>query len=229
MQILASGATVEHIDRGGELTFHGPGQIVMYPVFSLRDLGVGARAFVKGLESSMVATLGAWGLHAKGDPATSAGVRRTSSCVGSFTGLCVAERGAHPRRICGCLYAVRLMSKSGVNRAQVWVGDAKVGAIGVRISRGVAYHGLALNVNTDLSWYEKIVPCGQTDKPVTTVAQLLHQSEAPLRVVERQLMAHLCRVFGHAECLHITQQALAQSMQNAGCEAVAKALMQDHG
>lgn len=74
-QILASGATIERIDRGGELTFHGPGQLVMYPIFSLRDLGVGARAFVKGLETSMVSTLGAWGLHAKGDPATSAGVR----------------------------------------------------------------------------------------------------------------------------------------------------------
>ena len=63
------------------MTFHGPGQCVCYPVFHLRDLQVGARAFVKGLEESVVTTVGAWGLHAAGDPASSAGVRPPSAVL----------------------------------------------------------------------------------------------------------------------------------------------------
>jgi lipoate-protein ligase B len=74
VQIKEAGATVHQADRGGEVTFHGPGQWVCYPIFGLRDLKVGARAFVKGLENSMIATVGAWGLHAAGDPESSAGV-----------------------------------------------------------------------------------------------------------------------------------------------------------
>jgi lipoate-protein ligase B len=75
VQIEASGASIEYVDRGGEVTFHGPGQWVCYPVYGLRDLGCGARAFVKGLENSVVATVGAWGLQASGDPGSAAGVR----------------------------------------------------------------------------------------------------------------------------------------------------------
>lgn len=109
------------------------------------------------------------------------------------------------------------------------MGDAKVGAIGVRISRGVAYHGLALNVNTDLSWYDKIVPCGQTDKPVATVAQLLHQSEVPLRVVEGQLIGHLRAAFGHAACHDVAQDALIEQVARAGQAGVAAEMLRGEG
>jgi lipoate-protein ligase B len=74
LQILQAGATIEHVKRGGELTFHGPGQLVAYPIYALRCLGMGPRAFVKQLEDCMIASVGAWGLHATGDPACAAGV-----------------------------------------------------------------------------------------------------------------------------------------------------------
>jgi len=90
------------IPRGGETTYHGPGQLVVYPILNLRGFGLGARSYVEALEDSMVAVAGAYG---------------------------VAARGRVP------------------GRTGVWVGERKLGAVGVRISHGVTSHGLALNVD----------------------------------------------------------------------------------
>ena len=113
-------------DRGGQITYHGPGQVVAYPVVDLRQWG-GPLKYVRTLERVIIDTLA--------DFQIDAGV------IEGLTG--------------------------------VWTGDAKVAAIGVKISRGVAYHGFAVNVNTDLSYYDHIVPCGIEDRPVTSIAQLL--------------------------------------------------------
>lgn len=121
----ATGAEVAHIPRGGETTYHGPGQLVAYPILDLRRYGLGARAYVESLEDSMIAVAGAFG---------------------------VAARGRIP------------------GRTGVWVGERKLGAVGVRISRGVSSHGLALNVDTDLSAFAHIVPCGAPDKVATSLA-----------------------------------------------------------
>ena len=113
-------------DRGGQVTFHGPGQLVAYPVVDLREWG-GPIKYVRTLERIIVDSL--------------ADFKITAETIDGITG--------------------------------VWAGGAKIAAIGVKISRGVAYHGFAINVTTDLSYYSHIVPCGIPDRPVTSVAQVL--------------------------------------------------------
>ena len=120
------GADVVRSDRGGDVTFHGPGQIVGYPILDLRAMGLGPVAYVRGLEATLIDVLASYGI--------------------------VAGRVA--------------------GRPGVWVGDAKIAAIGVRISGGVSTHGFALNVNSDLSYFDHIIPCGLADASVTSMQKL---------------------------------------------------------
>jgi lipoyl(octanoyl) transferase len=112
-------------DRGGDVTYHGPGQLVGYPILDLRDWKRDVGAYVRGVEQAIIDTLAEFGI---------AGER-----IPKLTG--------------------------------VWVEGRKIAAIGVHISRWVTSHGFALNVSTDLSYFQYIVPCGLT-KPVTSMAQL---------------------------------------------------------
>lgn len=123
------GVTLHRTTRGGDITFHGPGQLVGYPVLDLRARGMGARCYVDGVEEVLIRTLAAFDIE-----------------------------------------AARVPGRTGV-----WVGGAtgeKVAAIGVHISRGVTSHGFALNVDTDLSWFDLIVPCGIPDAGVTSISRL---------------------------------------------------------
>ncbi|GLC40387.1 hypothetical protein PLESTB_001982300 [Pleodorina starrii] len=120
----ATGAEICSVSRGGEVTFHGPGQLVAYPIVGVRQAGLGARAYVESLEDSIIDCLANYGIAARG----------------------------------------RVPGATGV-----WVGERKIAAIGVRISHGVSSHGLALNIDTDLSYFQHIVPCGIPDKEVTSV------------------------------------------------------------
>jgi lipoyl(octanoyl) transferase len=124
--IEARGALVVETDRGGDVTFHGPGQLVGYPVLDLHRLGRGPVAYVRGLEAVVIETLARFGI------------------VGG--------------RVAG--------------RPGVWVKQAKIAAIGVRVARGVTTHGFALNVSTDLSYFGSIVPCGLADAGVTSMLAL---------------------------------------------------------
>ena len=133
-------------DRGGDVTYHGPGQLVAYPIMDLREWQRDVGAFVRGVEQTMIDTLADYGIEAGRIP--------------KLTG--------------------------------VWVGGRKIAAIGVHISRWVTSHGLAMNVSTDLSYFQYIVPCGLT-KPVTSMAQL--GVRATLEEVSRSLAAHFGRVF----------------------------------
>jgi lipoyl(octanoyl) transferase len=127
-ELKALGISIHETDRGGQVTFHGPGQLVAYPIVDLREWG-GPVKYVRTLEQVIIDTL--------------EDLEIQSHLVEGLTG--------------------------------VWVNDvqseAKIAAIGVKISRGVAFHGLSINVNTDLAYYENIVPCGILDKPVTSMAQ----------------------------------------------------------
>jgi lipoyl(octanoyl) transferase len=136
------------IDRGGDITFHGPGQIVAYPIVELRD-PLDLRRYVRVLEAAVIDTAAAFGVEA-----------------GRITGL-----------------------------PGIWVaGERKLAAIGVRVKRGVTTHGLALNVRTDLRWFDEMVPCGIPDKGVTSLSGELGHP-APIEEVEdelaRQLAGHL--------------------------------------
>jgi len=111
-------AELVYSDRGGETTFHGPGQLMLYPVIHLRQRHLGVKQYVRLLEQS---------------------------CINVLTSM-----GVHGGRRCGF--------------PGVWTGQGKIAALGIRVSRGVAYHGIALNVDVDPSWFAAINPCGlQTD------------------------------------------------------------------
>ncbi|MCS7207459.1 MAG: lipoyl(octanoyl) transferase LipB [Dehalococcoidia bacterium] len=121
------GVEVIPVDRGGQATFHGPGQLVGYPIIHLRERGLGPVAFVRLLEEALITALQRLGIGATRRP--------------GLTG--------------------------------VWVGEEKVCAIGLRVSRAITMHGFALNVSTDLSWFSAIVPCGMPDAGVTSIVKVL--------------------------------------------------------
>jgi lipoyl(octanoyl) transferase len=123
--LKAHGIELFDSDRGGDVTYHGPGQLVAYPIMDLREWKRDVGAFVRGIEQVLIDTLAGFGIEAQRIP--------------KLTG--------------------------------VWVDDSKIAAIGVHLSRWVSTHGLALNVTTDLSYFQYIVPCGLT-KPVTSMAAL---------------------------------------------------------
>jgi len=114
-------------DRGGDITFHGPGQIVGYAIVDLAARGCDLHRYLRDLETVLIRALEEFGI----------GAGRTPGLTG------------------------------------VWVGDAKVAAIGIRASRWIAHHGFALNVATDLSYFDLIVPCGIADRRVTSMEALL--------------------------------------------------------
>ncbi len=138
--LRALGVEVHRVERGGQATWHGPGQVVGYPICDLRGLGLGAAAWVHTLEATMIRAAATLGVEAG----------RRPGITGVFT-----HRG-------------------------------KIGAIGVRISRGVSYHGFALNVDPDLSHYRLIVPCGMAGVPVTSVAAVLGHAP-PMDAARRAL------------------------------------------
>jgi len=136
------------VDRGGQVTYHGPGQIVGYPLIDLRRAGVGVRELVCKIEQALIDTMEHWNI--------------------------VAER---------------IEGAPGV-----YVGGAKVGALGLRVRRGCSFHGLAFNVNMDLEPFHRINPCGYKGLAVTQVLDLGGPSQ--LADVEDVLIGEFCRQFG---------------------------------
>ena len=127
--------------RGGDVTYHGPGQLVGYPILNLKPDRADVYQYVRNLEQVMARACGAFGVNA--------------GCIEGLTGT--------------------------------WVGGSKIGAIGVRISRWISSHGFAFNVNTDLSYFNLIIPCGIRDHGVTSLAQELG-CEVPMVDVEAAMV-----------------------------------------
>lgn len=121
------GVSYIEVDRGGDITYHGPGQLVGYPIIDLAVAHLGVRAYVRLLEQALLQTAAYFGVEAEIEPGSPG----------------------------------------------IWVGNAKLGAIGVKVSRGVAWHGFALNVDPDLRWFRHIVACGLEGRSVTSLAQVL--------------------------------------------------------
>ena len=130
------GVEIHHTDRGGEVTYHGPGQLVGYPILDLRRWGGGPLKYVRALERTISTTLAKLGIEASSE--------------------------GHP--------------------TGVWVGDRKIAAIGVKVGRGVTTHGFALNVSTDLSYFDNIVPCGMPGAKATSISRELGRTMAPNEV-----------------------------------------------
>lgn len=144
---------VYRTSRGGDVTYHGPGQLVAYPVVDLRSkLRKAVHRYLKNLEMIVIQTLRDFGLEATRWP--------------PWTGI--------------------------------WIGDRKIAAIGVAVRRSIAFHGLALNVNADLSYFSRIVPCGLAWADVTSMARELGKEQSVERVRDR-FLAHFANVFGYTD------------------------------
>jgi len=156
-----AGISFHQTNRGGDITYHGPGQIVGYPIFDLRDWKRDVVAYVRTLEQTIIDTIAQFGITGG----------RMDGCTG------------------------------------VWVDGKKIAAIGVHISRWVTSHGFALNVSTDLSYFQYIVPCGLT-KPVTSLRELgcLASREAASAALTEQFSIQFgCQVLEPALAMERTQ------------------------
>jgi lipoyl(octanoyl) transferase len=141
------GIAVEESGRGGDVTYHGPGQIVGYPILNLAS-NPDLHLYLRNLEELMIRSLADFGIHA----------HREQGMTGA------------------------------------WVGQEKIGAIGVRVSRWITSHGFALNVNTDLKYFEYIVPCGIRQYGVTSMQKLLGKT-IDVQEVHNSLIRHFAEIF----------------------------------
>jgi lipoyl(octanoyl) transferase len=164
-QLRAAGVTVAQTDRGGDITYHGPGQIVVYPILDLNILNLRLNGYLRFLEQVVIDTLSHFGIEGYRDPAaTGVWVRDT------FTHEGAQADDAHP------------LQRVGVNHQH-----SKIAAIGVRVSRWVTMHGLALNVSTNLDHFNLIVPCGLAGRTVTSVQRLLGSKCPSMAAVKSRL------------------------------------------
>ena len=147
--VLDPRVPVYRVERGGDATYHGPGQLVAYPIVSLVRTNFALRDFVRALERIIIETLSTFSI--------------TSSAIEGKTG--------------------------------VWVGNKKIASIGLAVDRWITYHGLALNVNTDLAYFEMIRPCGFSAETMTSVEKITGKS-LDMRRVKDSLVRAYARVMG---------------------------------
>ncbi len=198
------GVELFECDRGGDVTFHGPGQIVGYPVFDLRGFAtpddkrktLGVVEFVRRLEDVLMRTCADFTIPTKRvagltgvwtDPESSTAHVGADAFVGqssTVAEIATKARDNYEREGHDCSRAVTRPKKSAASAAEGPSAEAKLAAIGVHISRFVTSHGFALNVNTDLSYFNLIVPCGITTKPVTSMQKELGRALDPNAVAE---------------------------------------------
>ena len=157
------------INRGGDITYHGPGQVVGYPILDLDNFFTDIHKYLRYLEEAVILTLAEYGLD--------------SGRIAGLTGVWLDyEKQENPRKIC---------------------------AMGVKCSRWITMHGFALNVNTQLNYFNYIIPCGIPDKAVTSMQQELGQA-VNLAEVEQKLLRHLAKLFGAS--IHIQKDEKRYSL-----------------
>lgn len=144
--------SVYDIDRGGDITYHGPGQIVGYPIISLTNWKMDTHKYLRAIEEAIIKVCSEYGLN--------------GSRVDKYTG--------------------------------VWIEDRKICAIGIKVSRWVTMHGFAFNVNTDLKLFNGIIPCGISDKDVTSLSKELNK-EVSLKEVKEKIIHHFMNEFQYQQ------------------------------
>jgi lipoyl(octanoyl) transferase len=169
-ELRRDGVDVFHIDRGGDITYHGPGQIVGYPILALNDYRADIHWYLRSLEEVLILALEEYGIEASREE--------------GMTG--------------------------------VWVNGEKIAAIGIKVSRWVTMHGFALNVNTDLSKFSRIIPCGIFHKGVTSMEQLLGK-KLPLEEVQGHLTNAFRVVLGCTPVI-VSRQELMKVVERASLE-----------
>ncbi len=153
--------SVYDIDRGGDITYHGPGQIVGYPIIDLNAWKPDTHKYLRALEETIIKTCAEYGIP---------GGRESK-----YTG--------------------------------VWVEDRKIAAIGIKVSRWITMHGFAFNVNTDLSFFSGIIPCGITDKDVTSIKKEIDE-DLDINEVKTKLVKNFSEIFGYTSVNHVTKEEI---------------------
>ena len=148
--LMQNKISVYDIDRGGDITYHGPGQIVGYPIIDLNNWFKDTHKYLRALEEVIINTCSDYGL----------------------------------------------MSERNPKHTGVWIGDRKIAAIGIKVSRWVTMHGFAFNVNTDLNLFNGIIPCGIQDKSVTSLKLELNQ-EVSIHEVKAKLLKNFTKLFNY--------------------------------
>ncbi|HEX2867958.1 MAG TPA: lipoyl(octanoyl) transferase LipB [Ignavibacteriales bacterium] len=161
------GISVYDIDRGGDITYHGPGQIVGYPILDLTEWKQDTHLYLRSIEEVLILTCQDYGLKA--------------GRIEKLTG--------------------------------VWIEDRKIAAIGIKVSRWITMHGFAFNVNTDLSLFQGIIPCGITDKSVTSLSRELNRM-LDMQEVKSKLLNNFKDVFGYDAVMTDRENTLL--LRNAG-------------
>ncbi len=144
-----------HVNRGGDVTFHGPGQLVVYPILDLDTLHIGLAQYIFLLEETIIESLKEYGLK---------GVR-----IEGAAGIWLRRNS----EIRNTKYEMNTELSASTSDFGLRTSDSKIGAIGVKASRNVTMHGIAINVNTDLTYFSKIVPCGLEGKGTTSLQKEL--------------------------------------------------------
>jgi len=176
-QLRQKGVELFDSNRGGDVTFHGPGQLVGYPIFDLRGFSprIGAVEFVRRVEEVLIRTCGDLGIP--------------SERICGLTGVWTQADATPEAGDCKTSRVRKSLEGRSLQR--------KIAAIGVHISQGVTSHGFALNVTTDLGYFKLIVPCGIGDRPVTSIAQELagRRSVPDLEHIAQAVSLNVGRVF----------------------------------
>jgi len=159
--LMQNKISVFDIDRGGDITYHGPGQIVGYPIIDLKKWKQDTHRYLRSLEEVIIKTCSEYGLK---------GVRDSK-----YTG--------------------------------VWIGDKKIAAIGIKVSRWVTMHGFAFNINTDLDFFSGIIPCGIVDKGVTSLKNELSKS-IDISEVKEKLVNNFKNIFDYEDVTAISKDEL---------------------
>ena len=156
--LAAQDVPLHRASRGGDVTYHGPGQLVVYPIIGLRSkLRKDVHRYVKNLEMTAIETLKNFGLEARRRP--------------PYTGI--------------------------------WIDNRKIASMGIAVRRGITFHGLALNVNTDLSYFDRIIPCGLSWADVTSMAKELGK-DPNVHDVRESFLRHFAELFGYTEIENIS-------------------------
>lgn len=165
--LAAHDVPLHRASRGGDVTYHGPGQLVVYPIIGLRSkLRKDVHRYVKNLEMTAIETLKNFGLEARRRP--------------PYTGI--------------------------------WIDNRKIAAMGIAVRKGITYHGLALNVNTDLSYFDRIIPCGLSWADVTSMAKELGK-DPNVHNVRESFLCHFAELFGYTEIENISHFSEFQAGQ----------------
>lgn len=151
--------SVYDIDRGGDITYHGPGQIVGYPILNLNDWKKDTHKYLRALEETIIMTCESYGIRGERNP--------------GYTG--------------------------------VWVEDRKIAAIGIKVSRWITMHGFAFNINTDLSFFSGIIPCGISDKDVTSIKRETG-AQADIIEAKSRIVKNFSNIFEYSNVNYVTKE-----------------------